>query len=89
MNGPNSDTFGITTLSITLFNFWVRLALGKIVYCENTNTSSHILIVNTLWIFLVRNETEIILSVLAEDALYYQNKQCFGTKVRSNLIPWL
>ena len=55
MNGPNSDIFVITTLNITLFNFWVRLALGKIVYCENTttNTSSHILIVNTLWIFLV------------------------------------
>ena len=31
----NSYTFDITTLSITLSNSWVRLALGKVVYCEN------------------------------------------------------
>ena len=31
----NSYTFDITTLSINLSNFWVCLALDKIVYCEN------------------------------------------------------
>ena len=41
----NSDTFGINTLNIKLFNCWVRLALGEIVYCENIPT------VNTAWIF--------------------------------------
>ena len=34
----NSYTFGITTVSINLSNFWVRLTLDKIVYCENIPT---------------------------------------------------
>ena len=33
-----SYTCGITTLSSNLSNFWVHLALGKIVYCENIPT---------------------------------------------------
>ena len=50
-------------------------------------TSSHISIVNTLWIFsliFTRNKTEILLSVLAKNALYYQNKQCFEKKSNIN-----
>ena len=35
MNGPVLTLFGITTLSINLSNFWIRLALDKIMYCEN------------------------------------------------------
>ena len=39
-----SYTFGITTLSISLSNFWVHLASGKIVHWENipTYTKSHL-----------------------------------------------
>ena len=33
-----------------------------------------------------KSETEIILSVLAKNAIYDQNKQLFGKKVRLNLI---
>ena len=34
----SSYTFGISTLSNNLSNFWVHLALDKIVYCENITT---------------------------------------------------
>ena len=42
--GTSSYTFGINTLSIQLSNFWIRLALGKVGYCENilTYNKSHI-----------------------------------------------
>ena len=41
----NSYTFGITTLSNNLPNFRARLALDKIVYCENITTyiKSHLI----------------------------------------------
>ena len=44
MTGPILKTFGINTLSIESPNRWVRLALGKILYCDiiPTLTKSHL-----------------------------------------------
>ena len=56
-------------------------------YCENIPTyikshlnSKYAIDFFLFFSFFTRNETENKLSVLAKNALYYQNKQCFGVK---------
>ena len=76
-------TLGITTLSIKLSNFWVRLALDQIGCCDNIPTymKAHFNSEYAIDFFFTRSETEIILVVLAKNVLYYQNKQFFGKKI--------
>ena len=67
MNGPILTLLvSINSGYIQLSNFWIRLALGKIVNCENIGLPTYI--------------KSHLNSKYAENELYYQNKQCFGAK---------
>ena len=80
----NSYTFGITTLSITLSNVWVRPALGKIVYCENITTyiKPHL---NSKYAM------DFFLRFLQEMKQKYITKinNASRKKVTLNLLPWV